>query len=82
MPKLFTTLILMLTVVIGGTGVSYAGDRSLIKPLDNQITIGNIDYDNATTTISLTLIYKKKLQKKLRLAFRYSLKSQKNLELF
>ena len=49
----------MLAVLIGSTGVSYAGDSSLIKPLDNQITIGKADYDYATTTINLNIIFKK-----------------------
>ena len=43
----------MLAVLIGSTGVSYAEDKSLIKAIDKQITIGNADYNNATTTINL-----------------------------
>jgi hypothetical protein len=81
MSKLLTTLSLMLAVLIGSTGVSYAEDKSPIKPLDNQITIGNADYNNATTNINLNLNINDE-KSSIELSFLQSVKSQKNSRTF
>jgi hypothetical protein len=81
MKKLLTSLSLMLAVLIGSTGVSYAEDKSPIKELDNQITIGNADYNNATTTINLNITFKKD-PTKISLSFQHSLNSDKHSRTF